>query len=131
MIDINKKYKTRDGREVVLYCTDAPGRFCVHGRIDNMAQWDINGIYHIHMPDNLLDLIEVSPYEDFKIDEPVMVKQKDEDVTKWRKRHFAGISETGVPMAWDCGFTSWTSTSSVLKAGWDKCRRPTEEELKS
>ena len=33
MIDINKKYRTRDGREVRIYATDGRGTIPVHGAI--------------------------------------------------------------------------------------------------
>ena len=41
MIDINKKYRTRDGREVRIYATDGADDFPVHGAIKdlNEAVW--------------------------------------------------------------------------------------------
>ena len=33
MIDINKKYRTRDGREVRIYATDGRGGTAIHGAI--------------------------------------------------------------------------------------------------
>ena len=33
MIDINKKYRTRDGREVRIYVTDGRGGTAIHGAI--------------------------------------------------------------------------------------------------
>ena len=33
MIDINKKYRTRDGREVRIYATDGHGGTAIHGAI--------------------------------------------------------------------------------------------------
>jgi hypothetical protein len=33
MIDINKKYRTRDGREVRIYATDGDGDPLTHGAI--------------------------------------------------------------------------------------------------
>lgn len=33
MIDKNKKYRTRDGKEVRIYCTDGRGLYPIHGAI--------------------------------------------------------------------------------------------------
>lgn len=67
MIDINKKYRTRDGREVRIYATDGGGPYMVHGaiRLPNFwspTNWDENGLYKaggfvLHD----YDLIEVRP----------------------------------------------------------------------
>ena len=70
--------------------------------------------------------VKVTPWDDFKIDEPVMVKN--DSMTKWEKRHFAGISEDGRPMAWKIGRTSFTRADEP--APWHSCRRPEEEELR-
>jgi hypothetical protein len=39
MIDITKKYKTRDGREVRIYATDGGGHRPVHGAIREGQEW--------------------------------------------------------------------------------------------
>lgn len=39
MIDINKKYRTRDGREVRIYATDGDGAYSVHGAIKEDGGW--------------------------------------------------------------------------------------------
>ena len=64
MIDITKKYRTRDGREVRIYATDGGDNFPVHGAIKDRDEpvwrnysWHSNGsgVY------SELDLIEVKP----------------------------------------------------------------------
>lgn len=66
MIDKNKQYRTRDGREVRIYATDAGGEFCVHGAILfpngrwEQRQWPITG----KIGDAILaaaELVEVRP----------------------------------------------------------------------
>ena len=60
MIDINKKYCTRDGRDVRLLCTDGPGEsHPVIGIIDNdlVYFWKLNGMYA--NKELGMDLIEV------------------------------------------------------------------------
>jgi hypothetical protein len=63
MIDINKKYRTRDGREVRIYATDGIESEEVHGSVKRSygwcaETWPINGL---HSVDSSLDLIEVRP----------------------------------------------------------------------
>lgn len=64
------------------------------------------------------DLIEVSPYVDFKIDDKVLVWDDGYDSDKLR-RHFAGINtNTGKPEAWQHGRTSFTTDE---KSYYDNC----------
>jgi hypothetical protein len=63
MIDKDKQYKTRDGREVRIYATDGGGIYPVHGAIKNesgwyLAQWYSDG-RHIRSNESPSDLIEV------------------------------------------------------------------------
>ena len=63
MIDINKKYRTRDGREVRIYATDGVEGEEVHGSVKRSygwraETWPLNGL---HSVDSSLDLIEVRP----------------------------------------------------------------------
>ena len=66
MIDINKTYRTRDGREVRIYATDGEGAFPIQGAILfgkgwRMRQWMKDGSAHINTGDSDSDLIEVRP----------------------------------------------------------------------
>lgn len=61
MIGMKRKYKTRDGRNVRLLCTDGPGEsHPVIGIIDNdlVYFWKLNGMYA--NKELGMDLIEVS-----------------------------------------------------------------------
>ena len=64
MIDKNKVYKTRDGREVRIYATDGAMPYPVHGAI-KMAEgwvriaWEKDGTYALSCEQT--DLIEVRP----------------------------------------------------------------------
>jgi len=64
MIDINKKYRTRDGREVRIYATDGGDDFPVHGAIKDRDDavwrnysWHSNG-FGVYSD---LNLIEARP----------------------------------------------------------------------
>jgi hypothetical protein len=63
MIDINKKYRTRNGHEVRIYATDGKGIYPVHGAVKveggwRFSTWKETGIEGVN---NIHDLIEVRP----------------------------------------------------------------------
>ena len=64
MISMDKKYRTRGGREVRIYAVDGGGVHCVHGAVKNpegwaMCSWMQGGS---EMPlEGSCDLIEVKP----------------------------------------------------------------------
>ena len=65
MIDKNKKYRTRSGRDVRIYATDGGGPHPVHGAIleDGMwshETWKKDGIYSASLEESL-SLVEVKP----------------------------------------------------------------------
>jgi hypothetical protein len=69
MIDINKKYRTRDGREVRIYATDGAMPRPVHGAVKSSYdstwhsfQWHEDGrLVHNVLAVDLSDIIEVRP----------------------------------------------------------------------
>ena len=71
MIDINKKYRTRDGREVRIYATDGDGDPSTHGAIKDYYRWSaavwkndgkwLWSASSFGEPSQSLDLIEVPP----------------------------------------------------------------------
>ena len=63
-IDINKKYRTRNGREVRIYATDAGGQWPIHGAVKYdlydcwlEKSWDENG----DSPYQECNLVEAKP----------------------------------------------------------------------
>jgi hypothetical protein len=61
-IDVNKKYRTRDGREVLIYAVDGAHRYPVHGAICYNGgwigtNWTIEGVFLAHVEPSL-DLVE-------------------------------------------------------------------------
>ena len=64
MIDKNKQYRTRDGREVRIYAVDGGGEYSVHGAVRNPDGWkglqfrSDGSVYDYETPS---DLIEVKP----------------------------------------------------------------------
>jgi len=64
MIDINKKYRTRDGNVVRIYATDAGGQWPIHGAVKDdrylvwiAKSWSEKGEYL----NRDCDLVEVKP----------------------------------------------------------------------
>ena len=63
MIDWTKPVQTRDGRKVMIYCTNAPGMYPVHGRIEGerrASSWTLDGAV-IEGSRGPCDLVNVPP----------------------------------------------------------------------
>jgi len=111
MIEMGKAYKYRSGQPakiVYIHDDDADTNFPV-------VSVDIIGCPHTHTAEGKFDdldnksrydLIEVQPYEDFNIDDEVIVWINPNAKVKG---HFAGVSGSGMPMIWQDGRTSFTS----------------------
>ncbi len=122
-IDINKKYKTRDGQEVVIYAIypDNKNEQVHVGAKESSGEWvtfscHIEGNYYEDMKESTHDLIEVIPFGEFKIDDKVIVWDNS-GYTK-NKRHFACVGEDGRPNTFGAGTTSFTSNYTTP---WDNC----------
>jgi hypothetical protein len=119
-ISMDKKYKTLDGRDakIIAICDnlDQPVIGIVDGH-NAITQWTIDGRKWKGGFDRYLDLVEVSPYADFKVDDKVLVNDGEDKC--WYKRYFAGIdSDTGEALAFLDGKTSWGRSNSV---SWANC----------
>lgn len=71
-------------------------------------------------------LVEVQPFEDFKIDEKVLVW--DEGDSEKERRYFAGVDRAGdslKPLVFINGSDSWSSDGNTTS--WDFCERYIEE----
>ena len=123
-ISMDKKYRYRNGSAARILCTDRPtdGYF-------NVISIKENGDIFYHTSEGNFcssksksdnDLIEVSPYDDFKIDDKVIVWNTNELKSK---RHFAGINDEGQPLAWYEGKTSFTAEGRLYS--WDHCEKYT------
>lgn len=130
-IEICKKYKLADGTPVLVefgggQSKAAPGseKNPHVGCCGRVLFYTVDGKAQTSCYANL---VEVNEWEDFKIDEPVMVRNLESGV--WEKRHFAGSILKGKPLTWANGSTSFTSYED--KVAWNYCRRPTEGELEN
>ena len=128
-IEIDKKYMTKSGELVrrVLCVDGLRNNYPVVVEMENgeIVIYTAEGVYDRTSHPSSMDLIEISEWADFKIDNKVMVRNNSD--TYWHKRYFAGVNEEGKPTAFIKGANLWTSAGN--HAIWDDCRRPTEEEL--
>lgn len=128
-IEIGKRYKLTDGtlvRRVLAVDSNFCGLPVIAELYDGSIRYFTAEGKSLHL--SFRDLVEVSELDDFKIDEPVMVRNFTGN--PWAKRYFAGVSKDGEPQTWPNGATSFsTSYEAVIVSTWNYCRRPTEEEL--
>lgn len=125
-ISKDKKYTLRNGLPVIIHdIVDGDVIGSVMTSIGRRAfVWsEETGMFNGDAHNSCNGLVEISPYADFKIDDKVLVWEV--NTSSKSKRHFAGISEDGNPMAWSDGQTSFTSD---LKTEWDHCIKYEEQE---
>ena len=129
---MDKKYKTRSGLPVRILCNDLKyeGYTVIAAVYNPEAGYEstmsvTNTGSYIEGEENPLDLIEVTPYDDFKEDDLCVVwNGKDKKVF----RYFHKINSRGKAVCFCFGQTSF-HTSDVTP--WEFCRKPTEEEIKT
>lgn len=119
-IEENKIYKTANGCGVTFYAF-YPNQNVVHGAYCSDKLW-------FHMAWRITDgtsyntaifnLIEVSPYIDFKVDDLVEAYSAGRDEPNG-KRYFARLSDKGKPLCWRDGRTSKTAHSESDITLWD------------
>jgi len=130
LISMDKKYMTRDGRSVRIICTDMRGcgynvvALITSDECDLLESYTAGGMYWDNNTASRHDLIEVSPYDDWKVDDLIMVR--DFDTGKWNLRYFANVQE-GIVYSWSSGYTSYTADGETMF--WNQARKPTAGEL--
>ena len=119
MISVDKNYRTRSGTIVHIYAIHPDQKLeQVHGALVypdfiQMQTWDINGRFTEKSDEeSILDLVEVSPYADWKIDDKVVVWDNKLFIFD---RHFAGVDEkSGDIIVYPEGRTSWTTCDDMV-----------------
>ena len=122
IVSMEKKY-TLNGKDFTILTVTKPGDYPVVGHTPAGALY----LFLINGGSTYggVNLVEVSPYADFKIDEPVMVR--DDNCGEWLRGHFAGLTTDGLAKIWGGEGTHWSSRGTW--SHWEQCRRPTAEEL--
>lgn len=113
---MNKQYKTISGKPVRIICTDsAIPDYPVVAIVNNdyVTTYTEDGKYYKYesATNNIMSLVEISPYEDWEIDDPIsIIYQNGEKLSA----HFAGVDEiTGHPKAFLSGKTSHTGSATT------------------
>lgn len=109
-------YKYTNGNRARILCIDRIGT-----QDPVVSMNEVSGCFHFHKSNgdvvgtDKFNLIEVKPYDDFEIDEPVWATV--EYVSSRLKRYFAGVNFDGQPLVFAGGNTAWTSkrTSTCVK----------------
>lgn len=134
MISMDKKYRYRNGEPARILCTDRTSNCATVFPVialnlaGNMTVHSIEGKAG-HSTNSDWDLIEVFPYEEFKMDDPVMARFSNGHEDEFR-RHFAGIDASGNPLVWNGGQTQFTCQRyKMCKTAAISIRRPTLKEL--
>ena len=133
MIDLNKKYKQRNGLPVKLFYIMTPeeagdNRYVITGikqlkdKTWGTETWTIEGS-ETPFVESQSDLIEIGPYDDFKTDDKVWAW--DVPGEKPKKRYFSHVGENGKPYCFRNGATSWTSDSETNY--WEHVKKIDEE----
>lgn len=129
MLNINKKYRTREGKPARILCTDLKSEYSQYPVVvavtnsdgeEIIVQYSLNGNFNDSGSKSNQDLIECTPWDDIKVDDPVLVRFFGTD---WQKRHFAGINSEGNPTTWKEGKTSWTTKNRNSVCAWDECKK--------
>ena len=129
MIEMGKKYKTRSGLPVRILCTDLKNKeypivaAIMQHNEEGIASFTETGKF-IQNEKSELDLIEETPYDDFKEDDLCVVW--DEKSVKIF-RYFSNVKK-GTAHCFDWGCTSYSAEGTTP---WTNCRKATEEEIRT
>ena len=132
MIEMDKKYKTRSGLPVRILCNDFKNNtYTVIAAVydqetgcESTISVSSTGTY-IEDEESALDLIEVTPYDDFKEDDLCVVW---EDIKHLKDFRYFSHVENGKATCFTYGGTSYTTKDTTI---WPNCRKATEEEIKT
>lgn len=116
MPESGKQYKC-NGKHVKILCVDRPGQ--IEGQpvvaVDEKGSvffFTADGIYNVSRLASTYDLVEVKPYADFKVDDPVLVRYESKEDEL--RRYFAGVDKDGRPTVFVDGRTSWSGEQSPI-----------------
>ena len=131
MIEMGKKYKTRSGLPVRILCNDFKNNtytviaavYDQETNLESTISVSSTGSY-IEDEENPLDLIEVTPYDDFKEDDLCVVWE----ITESKEFRYFSHEKSNIAWCFNSGGTSYTRTATT---SWTNCRKATEEEIKT
>lgn len=123
-IEMNKQYRTRDGRKVRVLCVDCQtDQYPVVALVlyreceEESLSFTETGCYNAELQYSDLDLIEYNPAQDLKVDDKIWVQST--GAVNWLPRHFSRYSD-GKIYCWSDGNTSHTTAIDKLWEHWKK-----------
>lgn len=121
-ISMDKSYRTRDGRPVRLLCVDRKdtnypviGLILDHDGQETLETFKLRGGFVLRQGIDDRDLIETTPFDGLKIDQPIWVRDRETD--SWLARHYAG-NFAGKVLAWNDGGTSHSAYAKNSTRAW-------------
>ena len=131
MIEMSKKYKTRSGLPVRILCNDfkndtytvTAAVLEIHG-VETLYSYTNTGEFLRGVINHPNDLIEVTPYDDFKEDDLCVVWE----ITESKEFRYFSHEKSNIAWCFSSGGTSYTRTATT---SWTNCRKATEEEIKT
>lgn len=117
-IEMDKKYRTGDGRPVRILCMDLKNRnypvvvAVKEGAQEHVISYTPEGHCYADQVDADEDLVEISPFEGMEIDDKIWVRASSGG--GWVPRHYAGNNGRSID-AWNDGKTSH---STDAKSPW-------------
>lgn len=138
-LEVGKTYRTHDNRKVVIIykmlttqLDPFVGVLTDNDGTEEIRRWGPDGA-SLRAPRQICaDIVrEATPYDDFKVSDPIMVRDTDNE--QWERRYFSHAGDFGGVYAFAQGATPWSC--KTLPAGalwltrWSQARRPTPEEL--
>lgn len=131
MIEMGKKYKTRSGWPARILCNDLKNSIytviaAVYDKelgCESTISVSSTGAF-IEDEESTLDLIEVTPYDDFKVDDLCVVWE----VENSKEFRYFSHEKENLAQCFASGGTSYTKTTTI---SWTNCRKATEEEIKT
>lgn len=118
-LKVGTTYRTRNGykRRIIAQINNKTFPFISiltdhgHDSVSDIESHKPDGSTYISAPDRNDLVAEITPYEDWKIDDPVWVRGSEYEA--WKPRHFAGVISNGKPQTWEDGQTSHTTSNKV------------------
>ena len=130
MIEMGKKYKTRSGLPVRIVATDIKSPYPVVAAllvscdVEIIRSYTDTGEFLLGDTNHPNDLIEVTPYDDFKEDDLCVVWE----ITESKEFRYFSHEKSSIAWCFSSGGTSYTKTATT---SWTNCRKATDEEIKT
>jgi|LakMenEpi03Aug12_release.lakeMendotaPanAssembly.Ray.scaffolds.fasta_scaffold1425718_1 hypothetical protein len=131
MIDLTKTYRTKYGNKVVLYDNVSEkykSSYPIIGAYEYISsdgetaiavsRWTIDGKTYVAGESTGFDLVEVTPFGDFKINDVIKVSNSSHLDKTYLIRHFAGISKNNKVTTFPAGRSQFTYDGKVKLEYW-------------